>query len=140
METTWRIVNSGSAHSIAAAFTLGRENLIPDMFRVLVTNLQNQFPEQLNLLHNYLERHIHLDEQAHTPMAMQMLTKLCNNDSIKWRECEEAARVALNARIALWNGVVEQMTIARTRDKRMVNVLSTEATTDGEYLATRHQY
>ena len=113
VETTWRIVESGSAHSIAAAFTLGREDLIPDMFRALVTDLQNRFSEQLTLFHYYLERHIHLDEERHTPMALQMLAGLCSNDPGKWREGEETARVALNARIALWDGVVEQIAIAR---------------------------
>ncbi len=111
--TTWRIVVSGEAHAIAAAFTLGREEVIPDMFRALVTDLQKRFPAELTLLHAYLERHIHMDEARHTPMALHMLAGLCNDDPRKWREAEEAARVALNARIALWDGVVEQITIAK---------------------------
>ncbi len=113
VETTWQIVASGKAHSIAAAFALGREDLIPDMFRALVTDLQNRFPGQLTRLHNYLARHILLDEEHHTPMAKKMLAGLCDTDPSKWRECEETARVALNARIALWDGVVEQITTAK---------------------------
>ena len=109
VQTTWRIIESGSAHSIAAAFTLGREDLIPDMFRALVTDLKKRFSGRSTLLHNYLERHIHLDKERHTPMALQMLAELCNNDPNKWREAEETARVALEARISLWDGVVEQM-------------------------------
>lgn len=117
--TTWSIVESGSTHSIAAAFTLGREELIPDMFRSLVAELQNQFSGQLNLFSNYLERHIELDEEHHTPMAFQMLAELCGNDSRKWREVEETAHIALKARIALWDGVVEQMAIARCNRAHM---------------------
>ncbi len=109
VETTWKIIESGSIHAIAAAFTLGREDPIPHMFRVLVATHYKHFPGQLSFFRHYLERHIHLDEERHTPMAFQVLTELCNNDSRKWREVEETARIALNARIALWNAVVEQI-------------------------------
>ena len=102
-------VESESVHSIAAAFTFGREDLIPDMFRLLVKDLHDQFPGQLTLFHSYLERHIDLDEQRHTPMARQMLAGLCNTDDRKWEEAKEAACVALNARIALWDSVVENL-------------------------------
>jgi len=69
VETTWGIVESGSVHQIAAAFTLGREELIPDMFRSFLIDLQKRFPDQLTLLRYYLERHVQLDEERHTPMV-----------------------------------------------------------------------
>jgi len=107
VRTTMRIVDSGSTHSIAAAFTLGREDVIPVMFKPLVTKLQNRFAGQLSLFRDYLERHIKLDEERHTPMALRMLAELCGDNPHKWSEAEESAKTALNARIALWNGVVE---------------------------------
>lgn len=119
VRTTWRIVESGAPHAIAAAFTLGREDMIPDMFRALVADLQHRLPGQLTLFHAYLERHIHVDEERHTPLALQMLAGLCHADPRKWSEAAEAARVALNARIALWDGVQEQIAIAR--DKGMAS-------------------
>lgn len=109
MRATMRIVASGSAHSIAAAFTLGREDVIPVMFKPLVTKLQNRFSGQLSLFQDYLERHILLDEERHTPMALQMLADLCSEDLHKWREAEETAKTALRARIALWDGVLEAL-------------------------------
>ncbi len=54
VRTTWRIIQSRSTHSIAAAFTLGREELIPDMFRALVVDLDDRFPGQLRLFRFYL--------------------------------------------------------------------------------------
>ena len=113
VQETWKIIETGSVHSIAAAFTVGREEVIPDMFRALVSELHNHFPEQLNIFHNYLERHIHLDEERHTPMAMQMLSALCGKDDRKWEEAEEAARVVLNARITLWDSVVKEIAVAK---------------------------
>ena len=118
VEITWQLVESGAAHAIAAAFALGREELIPEMFRALVVDLQRRFPGQLSLLQNYLERHIRVDEAHHTPMALRMLAGLCNDDARKWREAEEAARGALHARIALWDGVTER--IARARGTGLV--------------------
>ena len=118
VETTWGIIDSGSAHSIAAAFTFGREDLIPDMFRALVQDLDKRFPSQLGLLRYYLERHIQLDEEHHAPLARQMVTTLCGTDQTRWQEAEEAAQDALRARIALWNGVVEQVTLSRERSRK----------------------
>ncbi len=114
VRTTWRIIELGSTHSIAAAFTFGREDLIPEMFRALVADLHNRFPGPWNRLRYYLERHIHLDEEHHSPLAIQMVAGLCGNDEEKWSEAEETARVALSARIALWNGVVERITLHET--------------------------
>lgn len=109
VRTTWRIIESGPTHSIAAAFTLGREDLIPNMFRALVADLDKSFPGQWHRLRYYLDRHIHLDEEHHAPMALQMLSGLCDHDEENWREAEESARVALNARIALWDDVLEEL-------------------------------
>ena len=47
-------------------------------------------------------------------MALQLLAKLCGEDAAKWVEAEEAARAGLNARIELWDGVVEEL--AATND------------------------
>ena len=109
VRATWDILGSKSTHSIAAAFTFGREDLIPDMFRALVLDLDERFPNQLGLLRYYLERHIQLDEEHHTPLARRMVAALCETDQEKWREAEEAARAALHARIALWDGVLEKL-------------------------------
>ena len=107
--TTWRIIQSESTQSIAAAFTFGREDLIPEMFRALVADLHDRFPGPWDRLRYYLERHIHLDEDRHIPLARRMLAHLCGDDKAKWQEADEAARTALNARIALWDGVAEQL-------------------------------
>ena len=117
VRATWDILASKSTHSIAAAFTFGREDLIPDMFRALVLDLDERFPNQLGLLRYYLERHIQLDEEHHTPLARRMVAALCETDQKKWREAEEAARAALHARIALWDGIVEQITLSRGRGR-----------------------
>ena len=105
VRATWDVVQSGSVHTIAAAFTMGREDLIPDMFRTLIRDLKNQYPGQLTTFHDYLERHIDLDEEHHGPMARRMLVELCGDDAGRWKECEAVAKAALEARLSLWDGV-----------------------------------
>ena len=112
VETTWEIVASSPAPAIAAAFALGREEVIPDMFRTMVAELAKRFPGRFDLLQDYLERHIRLDGD-HGPMALQLLAKLCGEDPAKWAEAEVGGRAALNARIELWDGVVEELAATR---------------------------
>ena len=114
VETTWEIVASSPAHAIAAAFALGREEVIPDMFRTLVAELAKRFPDRFDLLQDYLERHIRLDSD-HGPMALQLLARLCGDDPAKWAEAEEGGRAALNARIELWDGVVEELVATKSQ-------------------------
>mgnify|MGYP003353415089 CR=1 FL=1 len=49
----------------AAAFTFGREDLIPDMFPELVGRLSRQHPGRLDTFRYYLERHIEVDGGHH---------------------------------------------------------------------------
>lgn len=105
--TTWEIIEHGSLHCQAAAFAFGREDLIPDMFdQVAALNGEHG---GLSLFVDYLRRHIQVDSEEHTPMAMQMLAELCRDDATRWAECEETINVALTARIRLWDGILATM-------------------------------
>ena len=106
LEFTFNIIEEGKPHKIAAAFTFGRENLIPSMFTAILKNFQKNFPEQdISKLIYYFERHIELDEDEHGPMALQMVQELAENDPIKWKEIEEVSIEALKKRIGLWNSI-----------------------------------
>jgi hypothetical protein len=107
LKENYKVVEAGKAHQIAASFTLGREDLIPDLFRQLVNDLIKSKPGQLDTLEYYFERHIHLDEDHHGPLALRMLEHLCHDDPQKWEETERAAIAALQARKVLWDGIHE---------------------------------
>lgn len=105
---TFRTIDQGKTHQIAAAFTFGREDVIPGMFTGMIHQLQQQFPnENLSTLIYYLERHIDLDADEHGPMALEMLTRLCGHDAQAWEEATQTAIEALQLRIGLWDAVAE---------------------------------
>ena len=107
---TFETIYTNRPHVIAAAFTFGRENLIPAMFNSIITKIQQQFPEEdLRLFKYYFDRHIELDEDEHGPMALKMIEELCKDDEQKWQEVEETSLKALENRIVLWDGIEEEI-------------------------------
>ena len=108
---TFKVIASNQAHKIAAAFTFGREELIPDMFRGLIGDLSQRFPNKYNTLIYYLDRHIGLDEEEHGPLAEKLILDLCGNDPVKWKECLETAQQALQYRKLLWDSIVEALPV-----------------------------
>lgn len=103
---TLDVAQHGSLVAVAAAFTLGREDLVPEMFRRIVAGLAKQPSAGLTRFSYYLDRHIEVDSGEHGPMALEMLAMLCGDDDAKWHEAETAAAAAITERIALWDGVL----------------------------------
>lgn len=110
---TFEIIASGKLHMVAAAFTFGREEPIPSMFRTLLGALNKQGEHVLHSLTVYLDRHIDLDEDCHAPMAIEMIAELCGDDPVRWDEAAQAANAALAARLNLWSSVVSEVSLGR---------------------------
>lgn len=102
---TFAVIAAGQPHAVASAFTFGREDVIPDMFRNLVADLGQRFPGQLDTFIYYLNRHIELDEDHHAPLAHQMVRDLCGTDPQRWQQAAEVAQQGMAARVALWDGI-----------------------------------
>ncbi|MEW1910346.1 DUF3050 domain-containing protein [Kitasatospora sp. NPDC085895] len=101
---TWDIIENAPVHCQAAAFAFGREDLIPEMFEQVIRI--EDADGRLTIFKDYLARHIEVDGEQHTPMAMQMLIDLCGDDAERWDECAATVRRALAARVALWDGIL----------------------------------
>lgn len=110
LEFTFKVIDEGKAHEIAAAFTFGREDLIPSMFTEILRNFQAHFPEtDLRPLVYYFERHIELDGDDHGPKALNMVTELCGDSEKKWKEAEAVSIKALEFRIGLWDAIYSKI-------------------------------
>ena len=106
---TFDIVQHHPAHVQAAVFTFGREDLIPDMFIGLVRDLSATHPEQISTLKYYLERHIEVDGDHHSHLAIEMVAELCGNDAVKWQQATDAAILALEKRKLLWDSIADKL-------------------------------
>lgn len=106
---TFEVIATKKPHLIAAVFTFGREDLIPNMFHNIVSDLNAKFPTQLTIFKFYLDRHIEVDGDHHGHLALQMVSELCGNDPVKWEEAKQYSIKSLEMRKQLWDGVYYEM-------------------------------
>lgn len=116
VEFTFDVISSDREHRQSAVFTFGREDLIPGMFISIINDLHKKFPDSLSIFKYYLERHIEVDGDHHSQLALQMTANLCGDDEQNWLEAEQVIRQALQKRIDLWDGVYDA--IMQTREGR----------------------
>jgi len=109
MRSTFDTISTGKIHAIAAVFTFGREDLIPDMFLRLIDELKQKFPDRLDILHYYIQRHIEVDGGHHSEMARRMTMELCGDDPVKWEEAIAAVTKTLEARHTLWDSILAEL-------------------------------
>ena len=105
---TFSVIKENKVHVTAAVFTFGREDLIPNMFIEIVRKIKTENKSVESLIY-YLERHIEMDVDHHGPMAMNMVTTLCENNDNKILEALNASKLALKKRIRLWDHIYEQI-------------------------------
>lgn len=111
-ETTFCFIREDKPHAAAAALAVGRERVIPDMFRRLLA--ANGVDEQrAPTFHHYLKRHIHLDEDFHGPLSLKLLDSLCGDAPGRLQEAATAAEEAICARLRFWDGVLQAIREAR---------------------------
>ena len=102
---SFAVIDAGGSHRIAAAFTYGREDVIPDMFRSLVIPLAERNPASWGRFRFYLERHIEHDDERHAPLCRRIVARLCGSDPRRWAEASATARECLEARIEMWDAL-----------------------------------
>lgn len=105
---TFQFIKHNKPHQVAAALALGREHIIPCIFRSILDKMKVS-SEQAPIFHFYLNRHIHLDEDFHAPLSLRLLNALCDEDQTRTQEAVDAARMAIVARIEFWDGVLESI-------------------------------
>ncbi len=109
IDFTFKIIESQKDYLLSSIFTFGREDLIPDMFISIVNDLSKDFPDKISIFKYYLERHIEVDGDHHSHLAIQMTSNLCGENEQFWKEAEEAVIEALITRIELWDGAYKSI-------------------------------
>ncbi len=100
-------IQNRTPEEVAAIFTFGREDIIPEMFQVIVDQLKRDAPEKVETLVYYLERHIEVDGGHHSELAYRMMDYLCGDEEEKWARATQAAVESLQVRLKLWDGIVK---------------------------------
>ncbi len=111
---TFDVIHSHKAYLQAAVFTFGREDLIPSMFISIVNDIYKRIPSSVSIFKYYLERHIEVDGDHHSHLALEMTSSLCGDNASKWSEVEQAVTASLKQRIQLWNGVYDAIQLKNT--------------------------
>jgi pyrroloquinoline quinone (PQQ) biosynthesis protein C len=110
---TFDIIKQQKPYLLAAVFTFGREDLIPDMFHSIIEDLNQELPESISLFKYYLDRHIEVDGDHHSHLALQMTSNLCGEDPQKWEEVLQVSLQCLEYRKNLWTGVLQELQTAK---------------------------
>jgi hypothetical protein len=100
------LARNAETHRLAAAFALGREEVIPSLFSRLLDRLATTEPARFGRLQYYLKRHVDLDGDLHGPQARRLVERLCGGDPRRLREALETAWHCLEARLRVWDEIL----------------------------------
>lgn len=106
VQHTVRLAETAPLHQLAAAFGLGREDIIPDLFLRLLARLEQAEPGRFRRFQYYLNRHVELDGDSHGPSAHRLLARLCDGDPAREREALQTAKDCLADRLKLWDEIL----------------------------------
>ena len=115
VDFTFKMIASKKDYLQSAIFTFGREDLIPGMFVSIINEMHKNFPNDISIFKYYIERHIEVDGDHHSHLALQMTANLCGNNEEYWIASEQAVIQSLKSRIALWDGVYKELTVHQNR-------------------------
>ena len=119
---SFQTIEGRKSHEIAAAFTFGREEIIPDMFIAIIEQTEKSKKVSLDKINYYLQRHIDLDGGEHGPLAHEMIVELCQEDSLKWQEVINISKKALEERIKLWDYINKSIKFKYNSENKTENL------------------
>tara|TARA_B100001248_G_C27375320_1_gene453949 strand:- start:646 stop:1401 length:756 start_codon:yes stop_codon:yes gene_type:complete len=108
MSHTFNLINEGKSHEIAASFAIGRESIVPLMFKRILDQSKLE-DDQVPVFRYYLVRHAELDGDHHGPMAHKLLENMSEGDPEIQQEIIEQAIKSIEQRIFFWDGVLDAL-------------------------------
>ena len=120
---TLDIALNESTLAVMTSFLHGRESVIPGMFQGLLDHWGLE-PAHAPQFIYYLQRHIDLDSDSHGPAAQMLLVSRLAADPGRLEEIRAVARASLEARHALWDGTLGEISGHASANTRTVRVQS----------------
>jgi hypothetical protein len=117
VNSTMRTATDGNVYQVLGSFFFGREHVIPEMFRSLLENWRMDETDAPMFVY-YLKRHIELDGEDHGPAAASIINDLTQDNEHALRQLEHSAADAIDARIRLWDSLLEAMTLKPSAGQR----------------------
>lgn len=108
---TLRTAQAGPVCEVLGSFVYGRENVIPNMFRRLLSQWQIE-PAQAAGLVYYLQRHIEVDGDNHGPAAERLVKGHIGEDADRHARVVAGALHAIGERLALWDALEQRLSTA----------------------------
>ena len=108
MSHTFKLINEGKSHEIAASFAIGRESIVPLMFKRILDQSKLE-DDQVPVFRYYLVRHAELDGDHHGPMAHKLLENMSAGDPKIQQEIIDQATKSIEQRIFFWDGVLDAL-------------------------------
>ena len=113
---TLKTAEKGNAIEIASSFAFGRELVLPRIFSLFLSGLNDSTKDRSRWspLKHYLERHIELDGHEHGEAAETLIIETVGKSIDGWRIAKNAAIAALDERVRLWDSIHESIERNRT--------------------------
>ncbi|WP_432222752.1 DUF3050 domain-containing protein [Flavobacterium sp. TMP13] len=110
LDFTFRVIEEGKTHEIAAALLFGRINLYPTGLIATTKRFQLNNPvTKLAPLVSHFERNNIIDNTQLEADLTQILIDLCGNDVVKWNEVQEIAVLAVEKQLELLAAIEEHI-------------------------------
>lgn len=108
VQGTFQKIESQKQIVVAAAFCFGREGIIPSLFQKIIAGFPLQEQKNFSLFLYYLNRHIQIDSESHSVLALKMVEDSAQSKA-DWQEATESAKQALKERLNFFDGIAESL-------------------------------
>ncbi len=107
---TFRCIEEYSFEELVAVFVFSREDNLYRIFEVIIEKLESSHSKfACSQFKYYLNRHIELDSNEHSNLAMNLLRGVLADKNVNWQELKNKVLTAIYQRHLLWNNILDYM-------------------------------